>query len=218
MCHLCDRVIGQSRISGRKSVINLSVGSGQSSSFNSAVEAAVDANIAVAVAAGNSDLNACLYSPSSVEQALVVGATDISDSRASYSNYGDCLDLFAPGSDILSAYIGSPSSTRVLSGTSMASPHVAGVAAQLRSSPQYSSLNSYQIQELLVSMTTSGKLKNVDGDFGTNTISPNKMLYTSCNFTGTFSTSSATSISSLQFSTYLIFIISNAFMIALIAH
>ena len=82
-----------------------------------------------AIAAGNSNRNACNYSPARVAAAITVGATTSSDARASYSNYGTCLDLFAPGSSITSAWYTSNTATNTISGTSMATPHVAGVAA-----------------------------------------------------------------------------------------
>lgn len=83
------------------------------------------------VAAGNNNSLACSYSPASEPSAITVGATTSVDARASYSNYGTCLDIFAPGSSITSAYFSSSTALRSLSGTSMAAPHVAGAAALL---------------------------------------------------------------------------------------
>ena len=113
----------------RPAVANMSLGGGASSALNAAVAGAVKQGVTMVVAAGNSNANACNYSPSSAPSAITVGASDSNDVRASYSNYGPCLDLFAPGSSITSAWNSSASATNTLSGTSMASPHVAGVAA-----------------------------------------------------------------------------------------
>ena len=116
-------------LAGVPAVANLSVGAGASASLNSAVASAVADGITVVVAAGNNNANACNYSPSSAPSAITVGATSSNDSRASYSNYGSCVDLFAPGSSIRSAYKGSTTAAASFSGTSMASPFVAGIAA-----------------------------------------------------------------------------------------
>jgi subtilisin family serine protease len=110
-------------------VANMSLGGGASSALDTAVQNAIAAGVTVVVAAGNSNTDACNGSPARAPAALTVGATTNTDARASYSNYGTCLDLFAPGSNILSAYYSSNTATANFSGTSMASPHVAGVAA-----------------------------------------------------------------------------------------
>jgi hypothetical protein len=110
-------------------VANMSLGGGFSAAVNNAIDAAVAAGVVIAVAAGNSNANACGYSPASAASAITVGATTSSDSRARYSNYGTCVDIFAPGSRITAGWIGGNTATRTISGTSMASPHVAGVAA-----------------------------------------------------------------------------------------
>ncbi|KAI0230340.1 proteinase B, partial [Massospora cicadina] len=118
----------RSRRGGRGTVINMSLGSGRSEATNRAVRAAVQAGIFVAVAAGNDNSNACNYSPASEPSVITVGATNIYDSRASFSNWGTCLDVFAPGQNIISTW-NQGSGTNTISGTSMASPHVAGLAA-----------------------------------------------------------------------------------------
>ncbi len=111
-------------------VLNMSLGGGISSSIDTAVQRAIDDTITVVVAAGNSNADACNYSPARAPAALTIGATTNTDARASYSNFGSCLDLFAPGSSITSAWSTSDTAINTISGTSMASPHVAGVAAR----------------------------------------------------------------------------------------
>ncbi|KAJ9064662.1 hypothetical protein DSO57_1028023 [Entomophthora muscae] len=105
----------------------MSLSGGIGKSLNRAVEAAVEKGITVVVAAGNENQNACRTSPSSVPEAITVGATDRNDRRADFSNYGQCVDLFAPGVDIISTW--NDGETESLSGTSMAAPHVAGLIA-----------------------------------------------------------------------------------------
>ncbi|MCY0934567.1 S8 family peptidase [Streptomyces sp. H34-S4] len=110
-------------------VANMSLGGGHSFALNRAVARAVASGITFAVAAGNSAENACTGSPAGVPQALTVGATDAQDRRASFSNYGACVDLSAPGVGVTSAWKGSATATARASGTSMAAPHAAGAAA-----------------------------------------------------------------------------------------
>jgi subtilisin family serine protease len=110
-------------------VINMSLGGPPFDALDNTVNAAVAAGVVVAVAAGNSNTDACSASPARAASALTVGATDQNDARASFSNYGSCLDIFAPGVGIISDYYLSDTSAAGMSGTSMASPHVAGAAA-----------------------------------------------------------------------------------------
>ncbi len=110
-------------------VANMSLGGGASSSLDAAVNGAINRSVTFAVAAGNSNANACNSSPARVPAAITVGSTTSSDARSSFSNFGTCVDIFAPGSSITSAWSTSDTATNTISGTSMASPHVAGVAA-----------------------------------------------------------------------------------------
>ncbi|GAB1736054.1 hypothetical protein NU219Hw_g6106t1 [Hortaea werneckii] len=112
-----------------KSVMNLSLGSAKSQIVNDAISAAVRAGMFVAVAAGNDGADAASFSPASEPLACTVGAIDNRNAAAPFSNYGTSLDIWAPGVSILSTWIGSNSATATLSGTSMASPHIAGLAA-----------------------------------------------------------------------------------------
>jgi cerevisin len=113
------------------SVANMSLGGGRSRALDAAVNGAVNVGVNFAVAAGNDNRDACDSSPAAAEKAITVGASDVDDDRAWFSNHGPCVDVFAPGKDILSAWIGSRTATNTISGTSMASPHVAGLAAYL---------------------------------------------------------------------------------------
>lgn len=97
----------------------MSLGGGYSSAVNSAVKSTVSAGVTVVVAAGNSNADASNYSPASESTAITVGATDSNDARASFSNYGSLLDIFAPGVNVLSSWIGSTTATNTISGTSM---------------------------------------------------------------------------------------------------
>ena len=152
---------------GTSAVANMSLGGGASSTIDAAVTSAVSAGITFAVAAGNSNADACNYSPARVPTAITVGATTSTDQRASYSNFGNCLDIFAPGSSITSAWKNSNTATNTISGTSMASPHVAGVAAlYLQANPGAAPLT---VRNALVNAATS----NV-GSAGAQ--SPNKLL------------------------------------------
>ena len=108
---------------------NMSIGGGKSASVNAAVKALVESGVSTVVAAGNSNRDACSYSPASELTAITVGSTTNTDARSSFSNYGSCVDIFAPGSSITAPWIGSNTATRTISGTSMASPHVCGGAA-----------------------------------------------------------------------------------------
>jgi subtilisin family serine protease len=112
-----------------KSVANMSLGGGKSQAVNDAVTEMIDSGVFVSVAAGNDNKNACNVSPASTPAAFTVAASDSTDKKATFSNWGPCVDAYAPGVAITSDWIGSSRATNTISGTSMAAPHVAGVAA-----------------------------------------------------------------------------------------
>ena len=113
----------------KPAVANMSLGGTAYAPLDTAINAMINHGVVLVVAAGNSNLNACNYSPARVPGAITVGATDSTDARAYYSNWGKCLDIFAPGSNITSAWNSSNTATNTIDGTSMASPHVTGVVA-----------------------------------------------------------------------------------------
>ncbi len=112
-----------------KSVANMSLGGGKSAAEDDAVKRLVDSGVFLSAAAGNDNENACNVSPAGAPTAFTVAASDNNDRKASFSNFGPCVDAYAPGVSITSDWIGSDTATNAISGTSMAAPHVAGVAA-----------------------------------------------------------------------------------------
>ncbi len=153
----------------KPAVANMSLGGSKNTTLDNAVTNSVNSGVTYAVAAGNSNRDACNFSPARAAAAITVGATTSSDARASYSNYGKCLDLFAPGSSITSAWYTSNTALNTISGTSMASPHVAGVAAlYLEANP---SASPSAVTSAIVNNATTGKVTSA----GRN--SPNRLLY-----------------------------------------
>jgi len=120
--------------SGKPSVISMSLGGGQSRALDNAATAATAAGVHVVVAAGNESADADTSSPARAPAVITVGATTINDAMASFSNFGTGVDIFAPGQQIISTFIGSTTARQILSGTSMACPHVAGMVAAILSS------------------------------------------------------------------------------------
>ncbi|PTA44326.1 S8 family peptidase [Micromonospora sp. RP3T] len=153
----------------KPAVANMSLGGGVSTTLDNAVANSISSGITYALAAGNSNANACNSSPARVASAITVGSTTSTDARSSFSNYGTCVDIFAPGSSITSSWNSSDSATNTISGTSMASPHVAGAAALvLSANPSYTPA---QVASYLTSNATTGKVTSPG------TGSPNRLLF-----------------------------------------
>ncbi|KAI9340953.1 serine protease 1 [Pilaira anomala] len=169
--HLKEQANAQAKGDKYKgAVANMSLGGGKSPSLDLAVNGAVDSGIVFAVAAGNDNADACNYSPAAAELAITVGASTISDERAYFSNYGECVDVFAPGLNVLSVWRGSRWATNTISGTSMASPHVAGLAAYFLSLEE-GKVTPKQIKDKILKMATKDALDNLPTD------TPNLLIY-----------------------------------------
>lgn len=176
----------QKKTTGRPSVANMSLGGARSSALDSAVAGAVSGGVAFIVAAGNENQDACNTSPAGSSSAVAIGATTLDDAgnteedaRASFSNYGTCVALFAPGELIESAWIGSNSAVNTISGTSMASPHACGAAAvYLSNNPTKTPAD---VKSFLVSQSTANMIDMAcRTTIGTCNSSPNKLLYSAC--------------------------------------
>jgi subtilisin family serine protease len=152
-------------------VANMSLGGGISTSIDNAVNNSINAGVSYAVAAGNESTNACNRSPARVAAAITVGATSRTDARASFSNFGTCVDIFAPGVGITSSWRTSNTATNTISGTSMATPHVAGAAAIVLSA--HPTFTPAQVRNQLVNAATTGVVTNPG------TGSPNRLLFVS---------------------------------------
>lgn len=151
-------------------VANMSLGGGASTATDNATNNLINSGVTVVVAAGNSNANACNYSPARVTNAVTVGSTTSTDARSSFSNFGSCVNIFAPGSSITSAWSTSTSASNTISGTSMASPHVAGAAAlYLTHNP---SASPATVRNWLYTNATTNRLTGIGSG------SPNRLLYT----------------------------------------
>lgn len=154
---------------GIPAIVNMSVGMSKSTAFNEAVQKLIADGLIVVAAAGNQNRDACLYSPGSEPTAITVGAIDMSNSRAFYSNFGTCVDIFAPGSDVVGGWVGLPNTYRSSSGTSNAAPIVSGIVALMLEQNPY--LTQAQAEEQLKNIATRDSLANIG------TGSPNLLAY-----------------------------------------
>ncbi len=150
-------------------VANMSLGGGASSATDTAVNNLINSGVTVVVAAGNDNANACNYSPARVTNAITVASTTSTDARSSFSNYGSCVKIFGPGSSIKSAWYTSTTATNTISGTSMASPHVAGAAVLVLAADN--AATPATVRSRIYNKASLNKVSDPAG-------SPNRLLYT----------------------------------------
>jgi len=168
---------------------SMSLGGGKSAAMNSAVANAVSQGLIMVVAAGNDNRDACNYSPASTPEAITVAASDNKDTKATFSNFGTCVDLFAPGVAVTSAWIGGRNAINTISGTSMACPHVAGqVAKFLETNP---SADADVTKMWLESNAQKGIIKNIPAAPKTN----NFLLFADCSTFNGFKNETAVKLS-----------------------
>jgi subtilisin family serine protease len=160
----------------KPAVANMSLGGGISTSLDNAVANSISSGVTYAIAAGNSNANACNSSPARVASAITVGASTETDARASFSNFGTCVDIFAPGQNITSSWFSSTTATNTISGTSMATPHVAGAAALILAGSPGST--PAQVTSAMTGAATTGVVSNPG------TGSPNRLLFTTTGGSG----------------------------------
>jgi subtilisin family serine protease len=164
-----DWVVSKHAYETSPGVLNLSLGGPASSALDMAVQNATYRNLVVTAAAGNTNVDACTVSPARVNRVITVGSTTPTDARSWFSNYGSCVDLFAPGASITSAWIGSNTSTNTISGTSMAAPHAAGAAALYVQ--RFPRATPAEVRDAIVNGSTANVVT------GAGTGSPNRLLY-----------------------------------------
>jgi len=169
----------------RPSTANMSLGGGFHQGANNAVDALVRAGVVTVVAGGNSNADACSFSPASTPSAITVGSTDAADNggfqqdiRSSFSNFGRCTDMWAPGTMITSAWIGAPNAFRTISGTSMASPHVCGVANLILD--EHRTWNPAQVEAHMIEESTKGLINLSCGNRAACLESPNRLVHSTC--------------------------------------
>jgi subtilisin family serine protease len=166
-----DHSAGLSR-AGNRIIGSMSLGGGRNQAANDAVDAAFRAGGVMVVASGNSNANACNFSPASAPEAITVNSMQNGDSRSSFSNFGTCTQIFAPGTSIQSAWHTSDTATNTISGTSMACPHVAGIAAEIWNTEP--SMDNNAVRARVSSIGATNRITNPG------TGSPNVLAQTTC--------------------------------------
>jgi serine protease len=154
----------------KPAVVNMSLGGPAASTIDTATNNLINAGVTVVVAAGNDNANACNFSPARVANAITVGSTTSTDARSSFSNFGTCVNIFAPGSSIRSTWWTSNTATNTISGTSMAAPHVAGEAALILAVTP--SATPATVRNTIINTATTNRISNVGSG------SPNRLLFT----------------------------------------